>query len=114
MEHTYLLEFVKNPDEFVMYYFLAPYNNRKSFQMSTIRLNRKCSKVVGISSDIFGNVRKPSENRWKSSEVAQTFSDIPVMMRQKSHAFDSEKVSRYTLMAFFTRKNFRACTLVDC
>ena len=63
--------------------------------MSTIRLNRKCSKVVGISSDIFGNVRKSSENRRKSSEVARTFSEIPVMTRQKSHAFDSEKVGRY-------------------
>ena len=64
--------------------------------MSTIRLNRKCSKVVGISSDIFGNVRKSSEDRRKSSEVARTFSQIPVMTRQKSHAFDSEKVGRYT------------------
>ena len=78
-----------------MYYFFALYNNRKSFQMSTIRLNRKCSKVVGISSDIFYNVRKFSENRRKSSEVARTFSEIPVMMRQKSHVFDSENVGRY-------------------
>ena len=91
-----------------MYYFLAPTNNHKSFQMSTIRLNRKCSKVVGISSDIFGNVRNSSENRRKSSEVARTFSDIPVMMRQKSHAFDSEKVSRYTFMAFFLRQEFQS------
>ena len=79
----------------VIYYFFAPYNNRKSFQMSTIRLNRKCSKVIGISSDIFGNVWKSSENRRKSLEVARTFSEIPVMTRQKSHAFDSEKVDRY-------------------
>ena len=79
-----------------MYYFFAPYNNRKSFQMSTTRLNCKCSKVVGISLDIFGNVRKSSENRRKYSEVAQTFSEIPVMTRQKSHAFDSEKVGRYS------------------
>ena len=79
-----------------MYYFLAPYNNRKSFQMSTICLNCKCSKVVGISSGIFSNVRKSLENRLKSSEEARTFSEIPVMMRQKSHAFDSEKVGRYT------------------
>ena len=78
-----------------MYYFFAPCNNHKSFQMSTIRSNRKCSKVVGISSDIFGNVRKSSENRRKSSEVARTFSEISVMTRQKSHAFDSEKVGRY-------------------
>ena len=46
---------------FLMYYFFPLYKNHKSFQMSTIRSNRKCSKVVGISSDIFGNVRKSSE-----------------------------------------------------
>ena len=79
-----------------MCYFFAPYNNRKSFQVSTIRLNRKCSKVVGISSFIFGNVRKSSENHRKSSEVASTFLEIPVMTRQKSHGFDSEKVGRYS------------------
>ena len=78
-----------------MYYFFALYNNRKSFQMSTIRLNRKCSKVVGISSFIFGNVQKSSENSWQSLEVTRTFSEIPVMTRQKSHALDSEKVGRY-------------------
>ena len=55
-------------------------------------------KVVGISSDIFGNVRKSSENPRKSSETARTFSEIPVMMTQKSHAFDSEKVGRYTIL----------------
>ena len=81
-----------------MYYFFALYNSRKSFQMSTICSNSKCSKVVGISSDIFGNVWKSSENRQKSSEVARTFSEIPVMTRQKSHAFDSEKVGRYILL----------------
>ena len=78
---------------FVMYYFFALYNNRKSFQI----LQSKCSKVVGTSSDIFGNVWKSSENRWKSSEVARTFSEIPVVARQQSHAFDSEKVGRYTI-----------------
>ena len=83
-----------------MYYFFAPYNNRKSFQMSTIRLNRKCSKVVGISSSIFDNVRKSSENRWRSSEVARTFPEIPVMTRQKSYAFHSEKVGRYRMVLF--------------
>ena len=59
--------------------------------MSTIRSNRKCLKVVGISSDIFGNVMKSSENRRKSSEVAQTFSEISVRTRQKSHAFASAR-----------------------
>ena len=66
-----------------MYYFFSPYSNRKNFQKSTIRLNRKCSKVVGISSDIFGNVRKSSKNHRKSSEVAQTFSEITVMNETK-------------------------------
>ena len=47
--------------------------------MSTICLNRKCSKVVGISSNIFGKVGKSSENRRKSLEVARTFSEILVM-----------------------------------
>ena len=78
-----------------MYYFFALYDNCKSLQMSTIRLNRKYSKVVRISSDIVGNVRKSSENLRKSSELARTFSEIPFMTRQKSHAFDSEKVGRY-------------------
>ena len=69
-----------------MYYLFAPYNNRKNFQMSTIPLNRKCSKVVGISSDIFGNVWKPSENRRKYSEVAHTFFGNP--------GHDETKISR--------------------
>ena len=49
---------------FVMYYFFALCNNRRSFQilMSTICSNHKCSKVIGISSDIFGNVRKSLGN----------------------------------------------------
>ena len=103
-----------------MYYLFALYNNRKkltcvrgfaalsrgeksrkksrktSGTRVTIRSNRKCSKVVEISSDILGNVRKSTGNRRKSSEVARTFSEIPLMTRQKSHAFDSEKVGRYT------------------
>ena len=97
-----------------MYYLFALYNNRKSFQMSTIRSNCKCSKVVGISSDILGNVRKPSEKHRKSSEVARTFSEIPVMTRQKSHAFDSEKVGRYTLhvTVYFHSLLLKSCAQV--
>ena len=37
-----------------------------------------------------------SVNHQKSLEVAVTFSEILVMTRQKSHAFDSEKVGRYS------------------
>ena len=80
-----------------MYHFFSLYNNHKSFQMSTVCSNPGCSKVVRISLDIFGNVQKSSENGWKSLEVARTFSEIPVMMRQKSHAFDLEKVGRYKI-----------------
>ena len=94
-----------------MYYFFAPYNNRKSFQMSIIRLNRKCSKVVRISSDIFGKVRKSSENLRKSLEVTWMFSEIPVMTRQKSHAFDSEKVGSYTCQLSRLRHESHACGL---
>ena len=76
--------------------------------MSIIHSNRKCSKVVGISSDIFDNVRKSSENQWKSSEVTRMFWEIPVMTRQKSHAFDSEKLGRYTgYMCQFWFKKFQ-------
>ena len=80
-----------------MYYFFALYNNHESFQMSTICSNRKCSKVVEISSDILSNVRKFSGNRRKSSEVARAFSEIPLMTRQKSYAIESEKVGRYMI-----------------
>ena len=66
--------------------------------MSTIHSNHKCSKIVGISSDIFGNVGKSLENCRKSSEVTRTFSEILVMTRQKSHAFDSEKVGKYIVI----------------
>ena len=47
--------------------------------------------------NIFGKVRMSSGNHRKSSEVTVTFSEIPEMTRRKSHAFDSEKVGRYTL-----------------
>ena len=44
--------------------------------------------------DIFGNVWKSGENRWKCSEIL-------VMTRQKPHAYDSEKVGRYNLVLIF-------------
>ena len=46
-----------------------------------LRSNRKCSKVVEISSDILSNVQKPSEIGRKSSEVARTFSEFLLMTR---------------------------------
>ena len=60
----------------------------------------KCLKSVGIGSvqrssehlrTFSGNIRKPSENWRKSLEVAGTFSEITVMTRQNSHAFDPQK-----------------------
>ena len=57
---------------------------------------RKVSGVLILRWNIFrhfGNVRKSSENRQNSSEVA---GKIQIMTRQKSDAFDSsEKVGRY-------------------
>ena len=69
-----------------MYYFFARYNNRKSFQMLTVRSNRKRSKVIGISLDLFGNVWKFSE---KLSEISGSGSDV---FGNPSH--DETKLSR--------------------
>ena len=55
-------------------------------------------KVVGTSLDIFGNIWMSLGNRRKSSDVAVTFSEIPVMMRQKSNAFDWDKVGGQVYM----------------
>ena len=65
--------------------------------------NLNSSEAVGTSSDIFGNVRKSSQNSRKSSEVARTFSEIPVTTKQKSHAFDSEKVGWYKIDSTFPK-----------
>ena len=77
-----------------MYYFFALYNNRKSFQMSTIRLNH--INVFEGHRNIFGhfgNIRKSLKNRRKSSEVARTFSEIPVMTGQKSTHLTQKKLT---------------------
>ena len=71
-----------------MYYFFAFYNNRKSFQMSTIRSNRKCSKVVETSSDILGNARKSLENRRNLREWLGCF--------RKSRSSRGKKLMRLT------------------
>ena len=63
------------------------------FARGSRKILRACE--IETSSEISGNARKSSENRWKLSEVAGTFSEIPVMTRRKSHTFDSEKVGRY-------------------
>ena len=57
--------------------------------MSTIHLNRKCSKVIAIL-----------------SEVAQMFSEIPVVTRQKCYAFDSENVGRRNIVVNKYHKKF--------
>ena len=76
----------------VLYYFFAPYNNRKSFQVSTIRT----SKAFKGRRNIVVHFRQRSEVFGKSSEIfvsgSDVFGNIPVMTRQKSYAFDSEKV----------------------
>ena len=59
-------------------------------QITTHYRNVVIEKVVGTSSDIFGNVRT-SENRRKCSE-------IPDMTRRKPHVFDSEIVGSYTIV----------------
>ena len=45
-----------------------------------------------------------SENAWKSSEGAGTFSKMPII-RSKSQAFDSEKVDRYKDLQKFIKLN---------
>ena len=52
--------------------------------------------ISSSSSGIFGNIRTSLGNRRKSLDVAVMLSEIPIMTRQKSHTFDSEKVGRYT------------------
>ena len=57
--------------------------------MPTIRLNRKCSKVVGISLDIFGNVRKSLKILGGGSDVF----GIPVMTRQNLTPLTQKKLA---------------------
>ena len=59
--------------------------------------NLSVQRLLEHLQTFFGNVRKSSENRRKSSEVARTFLEIPIVTRQQPHAFDSEKVGRYNL-----------------
>ena len=51
-----------------------------------------CRSIFGHK--FFSNVWKSAENCWKCSE-------IPVMTRQKPHAYDSEKVGRCNLVLIF-------------
>ena len=53
-------------------------------------LKYRHSKVFGTSLDTYGNV-------WKSSENHRECLEIPVMTRQKAHAFDSKIVARYII-----------------
>ena len=57
---------------------------QSTLKVSSFRQLRKCSNVFGNICrhfKIFGNVRKSSEIRWKSSDVARTFPEILVMTR---------------------------------
>ena len=58
--------------------------NQNTLKLSSFKWLRKWSKFARTSSDVFGNIRKSSENRRKPSEVAGTISEIPSMTRQKS------------------------------
>ena len=48
----------------------------------------------GMETILSEHLRQRSDVFGKSSEVAVSFSEIPVMTRRKSHTFDSEKVGR--------------------
>ena len=61
----------------------------QSVQIVSVQRSSKHLRTFSQRSEVFG---KTSE----SSEVAWMFSEILLMTRQKSHAFDSEKVGRYT------------------
>ena len=78
----------------------ASQRNQNKRKFSSSKQLWKCSNVVSTSSDIFGNVWKCSENRQKSSERTRTFSEIPVLIRRKSHAFDFEKFDGYISLTF--------------
>ena len=56
--------------------------NQNTLKLSSF--NQMASEVVKVRLNIFRRFRKPSENRWKSLEVAGTISEIPSMTRQKS------------------------------
>lgn len=51
----------------------------------------------------FSAIEKSLENHSKPLEVAGRFSEIPFMTRQKSPAFETKKVGRYT--TFLLMKN---------
>ena len=53
------------------------------------------SKVLEGRRNIFGHFRQRSENLRKCSKVAGTFREIAVIIREKSYAFESEKIGRY-------------------
>ena len=52
---------------------------------------RKCAKLVGTFSGIFSNIRK------SFGKIAGNLRKSPGRFWQKSHAFDSEKVGRYSI-----------------
>ena len=63
--------------------------------MASYLVYRRWSFAFGFW-NTFGHFRQRSDVFGKLSEVAVTFSEIPVMTRRKSYAFDSVKVARYT------------------
>ena len=71
-----------------------------------LRAIGKCSKMWGSCQNNFRYVCQHSEGFGNSLEVARTFSEIPVMRKQKSFTFDSVKTGRYITLSYQT-----ACAL---
>ena len=65
-----------------------------------VRKHRRNISAISIS---FSAIEKSLENHSKPLEVAGRFSEIPLMTRQKSPAFETKKVGRYT--TFLLMKN---------
>ena len=76
---------------------LCPNFITTTLKFSFFRLHLDMRDWKPFRQHIFGNFQKRWDVFGKSSEVAVTFSEIPVMTRRKSHAFDSEKVGRYNI-----------------
>ena len=85
--------FVKNQEEFALYCAFVSKLYHNTLKFLPLKWLQKCSKFVGTSSDIFGNVRKSSENLRKCSEVAGTFREIAVIIRRKSYALSQKKLA---------------------
>ena len=103
----------KNPSfhfRLVMYYFFAPYNNRKSFKLSTICSNRKCSKVVGTSSEIFGSgsdvFRNPGHNETRISRSLKKLAGIECFYKNVTAAMLVSQTKPLGIELYFYANSF--------